>query len=1430
MANGGKFLIAAGTAKYDAMPEDLQLPSVIEDLARVSAWFTARGYCRVLESLGNSPTVDELRRGIAAWFNDPARRPDDHVVFYYSGHGEVVDGGDHYLLGRDSIYNKDNQLVTGFAYGDHELAGAIASSPVQHVLVVLDTCFSMAGVYGFSQGARTRVALQRWDRSLPHGIHVIAAAREKEVAEPGAFSEALSEVLDNKDSRLGGSAQEFLKPDAVCSAVNAHVLARNFAQSAVYALVTPVSGDIAELIPNPRYDCRRTIDIELQDHWLPKVRSGAVETTRWYFTGREQALSELVDWLKRPKGDGRARVVTGSAGVGKSAVLAHLVALADRDLRTRLEENGELGGLSPNLIPPAGCFDVALHARGQTLDRIVARIADAANCPGATAAKLVKVLENRDTPFNIVIDALDEAFDPLRINSQLLRRIASIENVKLLVGLRSDGRAANPAMRVRGLGLNSVEIDLDSPRYLGAADVVTYVTRRLLAEEEVDRPTPYRGNRAGSEQVARAVAATSGGVFLLAKVIADMLVAESAPRNPARAEQMLFPSGIGDAFKELLAGFDRDGDVGQQRVVDVLLPLAYAEGAGLPWGDIWAPVASALAEVSYIDDDIDAIFKRGTGLFVEATENGRSVYRLYHQELADYLRTGRDMRRDQASMLEALIATVPMAVSGQAEWLRADSYVTTHLAAHAAHVGGLTDLIADPLYVAVADRQRLIGVLGAIVSDDVAQAARAYRLAYHHLAEPDPAVRLSYLELIARITPEAPATWTADTAPTKPWRVDWAQWRQEPPHSRVVVDRQQPRRQGYMSQRSGNFKQWSVTAAATARLGSIPVIIAGSGSGTLQIRRLADSMELAPAVVAHEAGVDQIAAIDIDGRLAILSTAGDGRLSYWEPMSDVPPRALYEKEGGWSFRALSVVQVQGRWIAAVGGGDHMVRLVDVEAGQVLDWVGRLDDESVYAVAMCEVDREIVIAAGGSRGLIRTWRLELDLSKAKASFDGDIGNSVEAISIFAQGASWCVAAVNSRGQVVQWSFAGQEKGRYDTGHAISRAHGYLTAACFATCQDDTVLIAADFDGEVRLLAAATGKLIMPAVHTDAGKVASVALTDDVRPLLVTGEVDGVMRIWWNDDRPDKHLDINRVDQIRAMASGNLNDEHVVAVGTIDGQVHVLEAQSGKERISWQAHRVSLSAVAYVKSDSPRIITAGDQPLDIVSWRIDTPKPVKFVMASSAHSHAVGIVTVDDRDMVAIQRKEPWIELLDVDRGAKFGPDIPGHEHSALCLLPIRLNGRLVLASSGMDKWIRLWDVERGFPYSPPINTDNYTAAMAFASWKGRTVLFSGAYSGKVHIWDPDTGAEFAPAVAAHGDGINTVVLGTFEGQIVGLSAGVSGRLVAWRPSGEILREIDFGIWIYRILPLGGDALLIGAGKGLVKIVLPGFEFQRPGSLV
>ena len=179
----------------------------------------------------------------------------------------------------------------------------------------------------------------------------------------------------------------------------------------------------------------------LKEHWDPRAR-GVEQAARpgWFFTGRRQALSQLVAWLTAaPDPADNVRVVTGGPGSGKSAVLARLVTMSDPRYRAGMP--GPLAADDPVAGLPAGVIDVAVHARTAPTGEVLSALAAAAGAPRADLDGLIEGLLERPEAFTIAVDALDEADDPPALASAL-RRLASETadaGVRLLVGTRPGG-------------------------------------------------------------------------------------------------------------------------------------------------------------------------------------------------------------------------------------------------------------------------------------------------------------------------------------------------------------------------------------------------------------------------------------------------------------------------------------------------------------------------------------------------------------------------------------------------------------------------------------------------------------------------------------------------------------------------------------------------------------------------------------------------------------------------------------------------------------------------------------------------------------------------------------------------------------------------------------------------------------------------------
>jgi hypothetical protein len=811
-----RFLIAIGVSACKDKSFDF-LEEVRGDVKRVIDLFTGHfGYEHVRPKLALDPTSVALRKDVSSWFSAGGRSESDVVVVYFAGHGYITQLTQHYLVTRD--FTAQNPGGTGLRSSD--LVGLFwdgDGARPRHVWVIVDTCFSGKGTGEMlAQVGQVVKELRSTERG---GFWTLAAGRPIDEAQDGQFAKALEEVLTERldHAAFGAASQQYFSVDGIVSGINDRLTTWELSQRAQLG-AGAVSGDF-RFLPNPRFNqqvagldletqAQLATNAELTTHWIPKAQGTELGESGWFFSGRRAALRELVAWLAEPTSDTCARVVTGDPGSGKSAVLSRIVALANVETRKSLDERGLLDDLERDTIPAAGGVDLAIHARGKSISQVQGLIAGALGLRRDDYAQVFDRLNARPKPMRIVLDALDESADAERIARDVLRPLAAAANVRLIVGTRRP--------QVRLFGTNLKAIDLDTPEYLERDDVVAYVESRLIRGQIAGRPSPYADVDV-ARAVARVVADSARQSFLIARLVSTRLARAAAPIDitvrgwDARLDKEL-PATLPDAYDADLERFGKE----RQRVMDILRPLAYAKGQGLPWERLWETVASRISGRNYGRSDIEEVQRDAASFIVEDREAGVSVYRPFHESFAEYLRGNADVTDVERRFTAALISTIATLPDGTPDWLgETRPYIRSHLAAHAAAAGTLAELITDPRFLVIANPDALLPLLRAREPLALARVGRLYRTAVHDIRRNSAVDGLSYLELAAR-------RWGSDVFDDRlrrddrrAWSVPWALWQNETPHRLVATTHE------------------AITAVATAVVDGRSVVITGGRDGGL---------------------------------------------------------------------------------------------------------------------------------------------------------------------------------------------------------------------------------------------------------------------------------------------------------------------------------------------------------------------------------------------------------------------------------------------------------------------------------------------------------------------------------------------------------------------------------------------------------------------
>jgi hypothetical protein len=843
-----RFLLAAGTKHYQDVDE---LTSVPEDLRKIAYFFERLGYSEQLPEIRLDPTSAALRTALSEWLNSSDRRASDTAVIYYSGHGDSQ-AGSFYLLTSDT---KEDQYAATALPGDYVLKVLSENPKVRRVLLILDACYAGQGAFDAAEVA-ARMAPWQNISGDDEGVWVVAAASPKQEAQERLFADAFLEAAEQLQQTTG-TLQPYIGLETLIWQVNAILKRSGKQQRASWIPATQARG-LAPFIPNARYEpdapanvdletrgwLRRRHAAELAEYWEPKARGVEVAAQAgWYFTGRQAALAELSGWLADPAADTRLRVLTGDPGSGKSAVLGHLVTLAD----TTLDPKASRPPVDPSSMSPPASITAALLAKGKTADELLAELAASLGVP--LGAEIADTLSSQSA-FTIIIDALDEAADASAVVEKVISPLQSAASIghgpRLLVATRRYQHllGALPAARVT--------VDLDRDTYHNDTDTPDYVAKVLLAAGDPDSATPYRNKPDLARQVASEVAAIAGHSFLIAQIAARALARTPRALDPAEVSAAL------EQWRDVGAAFDRDlARYGEKahRIRDMLTPLAWAEGTGLP-RELWAPLVTVLADDrSYGDEDITWLLDNAGFYLVETLDQERSVYHLYHEQFAEHLRTARSPSSAHERITAELLRRVPAAADGRREWSAATRYIRTHLATHAAKARVLDGLVNDPGFLLAADPARLLPTLATITDPEARKSASAFESTQHLLPGQPLGQAAAQLDLAARMHG---ATMLADSIGHLPyqrlWTISWGHWAR--PDRHVLLGRPTE----------------GVHAVAAATLDETLVAVTGGRDGTVRVWDLRTGAARGEPLRGHIRTVNTVATGEVDGVPVVVSS------------------------------------------------------------------------------------------------------------------------------------------------------------------------------------------------------------------------------------------------------------------------------------------------------------------------------------------------------------------------------------------------------------------------------------------------------------------------------------------------------------------------------------------------------------------------------
>lgn len=741
-------LVAIATSEFKHYEK---LDEVPDEVSRITAWLTDeklgdRTFTPEYEELATGP----LRAQIEARFRDAPDEEQwnsgDAAVVYITGHGVVEKEGNHlrhFLVLKNTNVGTD---ISRTALPTSDLLRWLATTTIEYLLVIIDVCFA-----GHAVDEIMDVVKDRW--------LILPSALNDQRAKQGALADAIGMYFDK--AAQFNTHSRFLTVGLFVYTLNQMLetiapgqrIEEIYKGGRSWKTRDPRSArDTHVCLPNPAFDpqdervetdaARQALALPadlLSIHNRVNGQQPSAGSPGWLFTGRQRLMRDLIEAAGQPG----ITMVTGSAGSGKSTALSRLVTLSDPKFRSR--HRRELRGVPKDLRPPRGAVDVAVSARGRSTRHVLTQICvDLASLGNVTSLDdtvaanrqaLSEYLARSPVPVTIVIDALDEADNPVGLVTTVLRPLSQEhpKGLRLLVGVRSPaeeaivGTAAKSGEEsltelIAALGARRIPAD-DNERW-SQDDLIRFVgnvlTNTVGNEFTNAGESPYKN--AGPEtvpRIAEVISGFAGRSYLTAWVAADSLAKE---RSIVAADD---PGWIADLKEGLLGVFRRDvqstlGTPDRWRWgVALLRAVAFARGNGLPRFMVWPAVAKAVGDVegagySYGDGDVTSLLRTRLSAYLMTDEEDQfTVYRLVHDELRDILRyRWRELltedggeappRADEAEItaVEARIAwrfraeirhTATVAV-GQPT----PPYIRRHLAEHAVAGDALDDCLPVP--------------------------------------------------------------------------------------------------------------------------------------------------------------------------------------------------------------------------------------------------------------------------------------------------------------------------------------------------------------------------------------------------------------------------------------------------------------------------------------------------------------------------------------------------------------------------------------------------------------------------------------------------------------------------------------------------------------------------------------------------------------
>ncbi len=881
-------------------------------------------------------------------------------------------------------------------------------------------------------------------------------------------------------------------------------------------------------------------DAEARRHWKPRARGVSVDAERGFrFRGRRAALTEIVAWLDRDRPDRKVLVVTGSPGVGKSAVLGRVVATADAGVAAALPEGDDAVRAT---VGSVGC---AVHAKGKTALDVAMEIARAASAPLAErlddfVTGLHDVLaDRRGRRFNVVIDALDEAADPAQARAIITRVALPIAEIcadvgaQVVVGTRPRDDAGD---LLRLFGPVCARIDLDTPEYFAIEDLTAYALATLQLRGDERPGNPYDDD-AVAAPVAERIAALAEGNFLVAGLIArDHGLHDAAAVDP---DEVTFTGTVDAALDRYL---ERVRSLDEITARDALTALAFAEAPGLT-PELWQTAVHALHGSAVPAERLSRFARGPAANFL--VESAGTTYRLFHQALSDALVRARadvaPVEDDERTLTRAFHA-----YGARAGWDRAPAYVFRSLPGHAVRAGLVDELLTDDDYLLYADLRRLTPAVGRAATPAGQDRSRLLRLTLGAIdAEPaDRAALFTVTEALERLGHAY-----RDRPSPLPYRARWAAVAPSPEHAVL---------EGHTGQ---------VRALCPVTVDGQPLLASAGEDRTVRLWDPATG-EQVRSLEGHTGGVNALCPVTVDGHVMLASASYDHTVRIWDPATGQQRYTFDLHTRG--VDALCPVIIDGHaMLVSASYADHTVRIWEPATGrQPLSLTGR--EGWAHELCPITVGGQPLFASAGEYGTVQIWDPATGQQSSHILSDTNRVRAMCPVTI--DGQSMLVSAgVGYDWTVWIWDPAtGQQLQRIRTGPSY-----WVGALCPVIIDGQSLVASASDDGTVRLWDPVTGQQLRNLEAHRGGVRAMCPVSVGWRTLLASAGGDRTVRLWDPVTGQQRRTLEGHTGEVYAVCAVSVDGDTLLASAGGDRTVRLWDPTTGQCRLVIPVHHEGLA---------------------------------------------------------------------------------------------------------------------------------------------------------------------------------------------------------------------------------------------------------------